>query len=537
MHRRSSGRPPGSSARLVFVITAALLSGCGTVPADSDADVAEVLRARDVEVPSRASARRPVPDVIDAVEARALALERNARVRAWLAELDVAAADLAQAARVADPVFDLGALSSDADGAGLRVLGGAAFSLTSLLTRDIRLRRARDGLDALEEEVAGRVVEFLASVSAAHVKLVLARQRLDVRALAADAARTSVALGERWDAAGNFSEYELADVRSMAAAVEAEYLEAGAALVEARVHFADLVGLDVDDDWDVPATLPTLPDALPGGDGLRTVALDVRLELVAQRTRVLAAARTLPEIERQRWLEGIDLGVEFEREPDDERLVGPLISWSPGILDDRGPRLAAQRGRLAGLEAELAQRELEVANAVTAQLRLLAIAREREALVRTGLVAARAERVRVLQQEVNFMLADVFELLEARREEYASWEDRAEALADHWMAWTDLERVTGMRIAPPETPPFDPLGHDALDHGAMDHGAMDHDAMNQGAMDHGAMNHGAMDHDAMDHDAMDHDVMEHDAMDHDVMEHDAMDHGAGAAPTHQGDHP
>jgi len=120
---------------------AVLATGCAIAPPDTDTPVAEALAARAVEDavpvgPLPEGDLAPVAGLISDSEARALALERNARLRAWLAELDVAAADLAQAARIADPMFDIGALASDADGAGHRIVGGVAVSLTSARAAD-----------------------------------------------------------------------------------------------------------------------------------------------------------------------------------------------------------------------------------------------------------------------------------------------------------------------------------------------------------------------------------------------------------------
>jgi cobalt-zinc-cadmium efflux system outer membrane protein len=58
-----------------------------------------------------------------------------------------------------------------------------------------------------------------------------------------------------------------------------------------------------------------------------------------------------------------------------------------------------------------------------------------------------------MQLEYNAMLAGVFQLLVAKRDEIDAGRGYIEALRDYWIARCDLERAVGGELALAETPP------------------------------------------------------------------------------------
>lgn len=65
---------------------------------------------------------------------------------------------------------------------------------------------------------------------------------------------------------------------------------------------------------------------------------------------------------------------------------------------------------------------------------------------REALIPARETIVERSQQEQNFMLIGVFELIQAKTQEYDAYQGYLEAIRDYWLARLDLMRVVGARL-------------------------------------------------------------------------------------------
>jgi len=64
-----------------------------------------------------------------------------------------------------------------------------------------------------------------------------------------------------------------------------------------------------------------------------------------------------------------------------------------------------------------------------------------------GVVIPLRERIVVLtEEEYNFMLTGVFELLMAKRDEYAAYQEYIESVRDYWQTWAALERAVGYSL-------------------------------------------------------------------------------------------
>ena len=62
---------------------------------------------------------------------------------------------------------------------------------------------------------------------------------------------------------------------------------------------------------------------------------------------------------------------------------------------------------------------------------------------RDDLIPAQEQVVKFTQQEQNYMLVDVFELLFARRQATQAYRGYIEGLTEYWMARTELSRSSG----------------------------------------------------------------------------------------------
>jgi outer membrane protein, heavy metal efflux system len=92
-----------------------------------------------------------------------------------------------------------------------------------------------------------------------------------------------------------------------------------------------------------------------------------------------------------------------------------------------------------------------VKNDLARDLDQLASAREIAEAYRTAILPQRDLIVSSTQEEHNFMLVGVFELLQARRSQFEAYQAYVEAVRDYWIARTDLRRSVGGAL-PGENP-------------------------------------------------------------------------------------
>ena len=143
---------------------------------------------------------------------------------------------------------------------------------------------------------------------------------------------------------------------------------------------------------------------------------------------------------------------------------GSLVS--EGVSAAKGPAVwqkmsggaACPTGRLRAVDVQ----RFEV---LLADQHLLAQvgAREIAEAYRTAVLPQRESIVSSTQEEHNFMLVGVFELLQARRSQLDAYQSYVEAVRDYWLARTDLRKSVGGALpgespADTDAPMPEPLG-------------------------------------------------------------------------------
>jgi hypothetical protein len=114
--------------------------------------------------------------------------------------------------------------------------------------------------------------------------------------------------------------------------------------------------------------------------------------------------------------------------------------------------------------------------------------RQRFTMMQDELLPARELARERVQQRVNFMFDDVFDLLAAKQEELADWQKAVVALGDYWKARAELTHAVAGELPGGEPGTSGYFETSMLDHDA---GSMGHEPDGHG--DHGAhqhMNHG-----------------------------------------------
>lgn len=377
--------------------------------------------------------------------AGAVALLRSHELQADLAELGVAQADLAQAARLANPGISFSFLQGSGE---TRRTGGVAANLVDWLTQPLRRRMAEAELERTKLEVGAAVFhrvsyaqETLVEYQAAQATVALLQQTEETDRAAADYARAL-------HAAGNLSLRERSLIEASWVESRGELGVAESARDRARESLLRALGLGADEVWTAEAL--TGPPGLPGVEVLEGSR---RLDLAAAKWSVemLEKARALHR--RTRWLPvGVDLGVEQERE-NGVHLTGPTIELALPIFDNGSASLARYDAEIYRARSQLAALEINIRSEVREAAGAFAAAKAHAALYRESLIPLRRQVLELTVKESNQMLVGAFELLAAKKDVLDAEMKTIRAVAECWKARIELDRALGRMIDSMETGP------------------------------------------------------------------------------------
>ena len=488
------------------------LIGCSSVPKDlGRSDVDELVSERGLAVDTE-NVQANKDDYIDSIlkkpltveSAIRIALVNNPRLNASYAELGIAAADVYEAGRIRNPVFHFSTLDSNESGERNLTTYGLITSFTDLITLSSRKRYAEGEFTAMKQNVAAEVVNIAGETEAAFYKFVASKQVYKLREQIAKAGGLSLGLAKRYHKAGNISPRELAIEHATASESKLECLEAEAEAFEKRTELATILGLSVAADWDSPAQLPVPLEQEDDIEHLISLAKESRLDLAAALSRTELLANRLGVTNWTRWLGDLEVGIEHERETEDVELTGPTLEWEVPIFSTNRDKKLRANAELQIAIAHVQHLNLEIENGVRLAYAATKNSKVRVNEYRKQLIPARIEAVERAQEEENFMLIGIFELIESKQEEYDTYQGYLEVVRDYWLARAALANTVGNTL-----PSSKNIGDEHLN-------VEEYITPKSSGMDHSA--HGGMDHSM--HEGME--STESDAMDH--SQHENTDH-------------
>lgn len=431
------------------LLMTALLAGCVSSGNEGGAAIAKVVAGR-LAVAGTATGPAPtaepaplppLPSPLARQDALAWALAHSPHARALAAHADADAAEVRAMTLPGNPTVALSRLT--APGGGAELTRSIAIELASLLVWPATRERA--SALALHNQHKG-IAELLhlgRSVEMAWLNAAAAERLAAVAAEDRGLAEERAELARRYRAAGNLDEAHTAaaEARAATAVIAVEQAEIDA--LQARRELADLLGVPMTEDWRiaVPWTAPT-PVTI-ATDPLLAAALRDRDDLRAAEA-ALAERRTAWQLNRRfGWLGGLAVGYEHERTSGEGSRRGPAVELELPLFERGQTRRlnAAARWRMASAERDALRTQ------ITNEVRTLAA----ETFRRQTIAAAYAQRLKPAlatafarkREQVDFMLDDVFALMDARAEEYAAARAQVLAERDVALAQTRLRYAVG----------------------------------------------------------------------------------------------
>ena len=429
------------------------LAGCANIPPDRGyGDVHRQVAERGIQLPADTDAEQTafvaemLANPLTADAAVRVALVANPRLQLQYALLGLSGAEVIRAGRLSNPTLSSTWQSSSASGDSSRYDFGLTQNFAELLLLPARTRFAKGEFERAKLDATQRLLDLAADVRTAYYELLGAQQTAQMRKTIAAAAVTAAELSQRFKDAGNFTALRLAIDQAAASQATLDEEQAEAAAVQSKRALNELMGLDADAVWTVARSLLeplAREDSLPA---LQSLAWQQRADLDSDRRAVVLLEDVLGVTRSFRFMGQVDVGAQYERDTDRNRLIGPSLSLQLPIFNQGQAAVLHAESLLEAARAQLRAKQLEISNGVRAAHERVLAARKRADRLQRETIPLREQIVALTQQQQNYMLVGIFDLMRVKRDEYDTYQQYLESVRDYWLMRVRLEHVVGSRL-------------------------------------------------------------------------------------------
>jgi outer membrane protein TolC len=366
-----------------------------------------------------------------------VALLNNRGLRASLAQLGIAEADLVQAGRMRNPRFSFGRM---AGGDAVEIDRSVMFDIVGLLTIPVRSNIERRSFEIAKLEAASQAVRLAAETRRAYFNAVAAQQTALYAEQVRSSAEASAELAQRMAKVGNFSKLDQMREQAFYADASAQLARARRNATAAREQLSRLMGVwGAKTAFNLPDRLPDLPATPRAVERIEAQAMQQRLDVHMARRDAEMTASSLGLSKATGLINVLHAGYANKSTSGAPRENGYEIELELPIFDWGGSRIA----KAEAIYMQSVERTADTA------IRARSEAREAYSAYRTTFDLAKHYRDEVipLRKKIseetllryNGMLISVFELLADSRAQINSVNAAIEAQRDFWLAETDLQ--------------------------------------------------------------------------------------------------
>jgi cobalt-zinc-cadmium efflux system outer membrane protein len=446
------------------LITTVFSGGCSTVPKDAGfSSVRQTVGERTGQIvqwrsdtaddaAADTAVRQMLAQPITADQAVQVALLNNRGLQATFEDLGIAQADLVQAGLLRNPVFNLSVRIPDRRPAKTYIDFAVAEDFLDIFLIPARKRIAEAQFEQAKFHVTYEVLTLAIQTRTAYYQYQAAQQVLELRRTAAEAAAASLDAARQLHDAGNMTPVDYLSEEFQRARAQADLTSSEGETDETRERLNQLMGVWGSElAWSAPPRLAELPGNDPAEDGLEELAVSQRLDLSAAKQQELSEASALGLTEKTRFLSGAEIGPEAERETDGQWRIGPTILVPVPLFDQGQAAVARAFAQLRQSHRRYQELAADIRSQVRMSTQRLHNARLRVEYYRDHVLPIQQKLVHQTQLEYNAMLAGVFRLLQARRDQIEAGREYVTALRDYWVATAELEQAIGGRLRPDQS--------------------------------------------------------------------------------------
>ncbi len=376
-----------------------------------------------------------------------IALLNNPNLQAAYEDLGITQADVVEAGMLENPVLFGQARFPNKSEASNNYEFGIAQNFLNILMQPARKKLSTIRFEQVKLQVADEVIQMVARVQKSFFTVLGARQIRDLRNEITLAAGNSYELAQRLHTAGNISTLELVTEKAHYEQTRLEFARSETVLLDEREHLTRMMGLwGSQIKWRLPQQLPAIPDAEMPLEHVESMAIESRLDLVAERKAVEALAQALGITIDWRWVGQIEMGISRERETDRTWVTGPSLAIELPIFNQRQADIARLEAQLRRSQNRLTAQAVEIRSEVRSLRSRLIMQRNIIDHYRHTVLPLREQIVDLTLKNYNFMLTGAFELIMAKQQEFEAYQKYLEAIRDYWIIRADMQRSLGGRL-------------------------------------------------------------------------------------------
>ena len=445
-----------SNNKAVLMFIWCFLIGCTQIPKDyGKSDVDELLAER--KVPEQDITKGEMDAYFTNVlnkpltieDVTKLALYKNNSIQKSYAKLGFSAANLYKAGRIDNPVVTFTQLySSDSNFRDLTNYS-FGFSLSDLFKMPSNIKTAEKNFEAAKQEAAADILNAIRNVQVAYYEYVATKQITRANKEFHTALTASAEFDRNDYDFGLLTDRELLELNVVIAEAKFNAIQANNKELEARTKFANLLNLEIDDDWDIFDTVTIPIDNELNLTKLTETAKEASLELAAQRTKIKELEKEVEVSSWEPYVSDIKIDVERIKTPVGADVIGPSIEAEIPLFDHHHDEYAIAISDLKIAKANMEQSAIEIQNNVHLNYKKTINAKIVVDEYMKNLMPLRAEIVKRAREHENYILQGIFDIYDTNYNEYQSYIEFSQIIRDYWIAFTDLRHAVGDSISYP----------------------------------------------------------------------------------------
>lgn len=378
----------------------------------------------------------------------AIAFFNSPLIKAQLASLGISEADMRDAGVLRNPTFLYSSRTAHEEGGKRNNEFEIKQDVFDLLFWPLRKKIAGTQFKSAQYEAAHHMTDFIKEVRLAYLEWLVAKHKQSLAEDHFKAQEATLEIARRQKEAGNINALKMAETQAIFQKAKINWLKTKQETQISTERLRTMLGLKPDQFFmEETVPIPDLPRENIEMAELEKKALDSRLDLLMKREEIKTLEQSLNLAGLGFWPD-VEAGYNQETETSGEKLKGVVIEGEIPVFN-RG-----QAGRM-GAKASLAtaRHQLEAME----QEALLEVRLAYQNLMTSRKVVEAYKEVMPVYQKIvketlyqyNFMLTDVFHLLESKQAELETRKEYADALRDYWASRIELEDSVGAKL------PFD----------------------------------------------------------------------------------
>ncbi len=389
-------------------------------------------------------------------------------IKAHLSSLGVSEADMREAGILHNPTARFSSRTSNEEGAKRNNEIEIKQDVMDVLFWPLRKKAAGTRFKAAQYEAAQRITDILKTARLSYLEWLAAVNKTKLAEDHFKAQEAVLEITRRQKEAGNINTLQMDAAQAVFQKAKIEWLKTQQETQELSQRLRTVLALKPDQFFmEEPIQIPDLPKEEFILVDLEKQSLDHRLDLAMKRQEIKALEQSV-NLAASGFIPGIEVGYDQETETSGNKLKGVVIEGQVPIFNRKQANRMGIKASIETAKHQLDAMEQEALLEVRLAYQNLTTNRK--------IVDAYKEIIPTYQQMVkenlygyNFMLKDVFHLLEAKQAELETQEEYIDALKGYWASRAELEYALGTKL-PVEFPVKSTLNQPTPPETAHNHG-------------------------------------------------------------------